>query len=163
MKTACPVTANVDFGRGHILDLLSCFKIDPSKKRFFGVSPRKLRVAASWLIFCIAYVEASSMAVLVTADRVIIASDGILTSVKDGTSTPSQFCKIYREGRVFYGAVGDYGIPGTKDDVWNMAKDAAKSKTMLEIYKVIESKMLKSLPRIVRRNKNADPETYASV
>lgn len=161
MKPACPVTADVDIGRGHILSLLSYFKIDPSKKRFFVVSPCKLQVAASWLIFCIAYAKASSMAVLVTTDRVIIASDGILTSVKDGTSTPSQFCKIHREGRIFYGAVGDYGIPGTKDDLWNMARDAARSKTMLGIYEVIESKMLKSLPRIVRRNRIADPKTYS--
>jgi hypothetical protein len=102
------------------------------------------------------------MAVLVTDNRIIIVADGVLTNVLNGVGKPDPipFCKIRREGDVFYGAVGDYGAPNTKTDVWRMAKRAAQSKVMLSVYDIIEPAMFKQLPLIVERNKSGDPQTY---
>jgi hypothetical protein len=159
MEPALPVITHVDVGTGYYFGLLASLKINLSEVRSLVVSSNKLWALVACLSSSVVSVQGSSMAVLVTTDGIIIASDGILTSVTNGVSTFSRFCKIRQEGNTFYGAVGDYGIPGTKGDVWAMARKAVKSKTMLGIYDLIEPDMFENLPQIAIRNKVAAPKT----
>jgi len=105
----------------------------------------------------------STMAVLITPDRIIIAADSVLTAVTNGSSSfNNKICKIRREGNTFYGAVGDDGVPGTKTDVWEIARTSIGSvKTIRNIYATVEPAIFGVLPEIVERNKVGDPKLYS--
>lgn len=107
-------------------------------------------------------VSGSSLVGLITSNRVIIAADSIQTAVTDGVSSFDKICKIRREGNRFYGAVGDYGVPGTVADVWAIARNGVcRATTAEDVYNIVEPAVFAVLPDIVERNRIADPKTYA--
>lgn len=106
-------------------------------------------------------VRGSSVAVVVTADRIIIAADSAQTAITNGARSFDTICKIGREGGTFYGAVGAYGISGTTS-VLSIAQNAAReSITITGLYDIVVPVMLNVLPEIVESNKISAPEIYA--
>jgi hypothetical protein len=125
------------------------------------VLSHKLWIAASCL-FLVSSAGATSVAIIVTGQTILIAADGIDTKTSNGVDSFEPYCKIRSQGSVFYAAAGDLSIPELNFNVWALARDAVrKSKTMQGISERIERSVLARLPSIVESSKVADPGNYA--
>jgi hypothetical protein len=126
------------------------------------VSPHKLWVALFVISFFSGLARATSIVVLVTQDRIIIASDGVVTAVTNGVESFPKFCKIRTDGNVYYAIAGDYGAPQTELDVWKITSESvAKSPNIIGILDSTEAAILNQLKAIAERNRLGDPKTYA--
>ena len=104
----------------------------------------------------------TAIVVVFSGDQIIIASDGVVTKIKNGVKTFPQFCKVRREGRFFYGISGDYGVPGTDYDVWKIAMESiTRSKDIMGIYDAVKSAILPKVESIAARNEVGDAEDYS--
>ena len=121
----------------------------------------KLWIVASCL-FLVSSARATSVAIMVTSQSILIAADGIDTKTTNGVDSFEPYCKIRNLGSVFYAAAGDLSIPEIDFNVWTLARDAVrKSKTMRGISDRMERTVLARLPSIVERSKVVDPGNYA--
>jgi hypothetical protein len=121
----------------------------------------KLWIAASGL-FLVSSARATSVAIIVTSQSILIAADGIDTKTSNGVDSFEPYCKIRNQGSVFYAAAGDLSIPALNFNVWTLARGAVrKSKTMQGIADRMERSVLARLPSIVESSKSADPGNYA--
>jgi hypothetical protein len=120
-----------------------------------------LRIAALCLLLAPG-VKGTSVAIMVTRDTILIASDGIETQTANGRDRFEPYCKIRNQGRVFYTAAGYHEIPEIHFNLWTLASDAVReSKSVRGICDRIERSVLARMPSIVERGKVADPNGYA--
>jgi hypothetical protein len=121
----------------------------------------KLRIAALCLLL-VPSAKGTSVAIMVTRDTILIASDGIETQTANGVDRFQPYCKIRNQGAVFYTAAGYHEIPEINFNLWTLARDAVReSKTMQGICDRIERSVLDRLRAVVERGKVADPSGYA--
>jgi hypothetical protein len=125
------------------------------------VPSAKLWIAAIALLLVPA-AGATSVAILVTSQTILIAADGIDTKTTNGHDSFEPYCKIRSEGSVFYTAAGDLSIPEINFNLWTLARGAVRgSQSMQEIAGRIERSVLDRLPAVIERSKVADPRAYA--
>ncbi len=161
MRPSLPVAANVDVGAGYDFKVLSGSKIGRAVNGPLIVPSHKLWAVAA-LFGCSMFARGTSVVALVSIDNAIIATDSVETVVTDGVKSFAAVCKIHKQGQTFYSVAGDYGIPGTKTDIWNIAENAVKaSGTTVGIFDVVEPEIFKVIPDILIANKRFDPATYA--
>ena len=162
MEPVLAVTTDVDVSAGNLVDQLTGAEIYCGKPRPLVVAPQKLWISTLCLIASLVPAYGTALVMLVTPGEIILAADSTLTAVSGGVSTfDGKTCKIRREGRRVYGAVGDYGTPGTEMDIWGIAKNAVKNaKTIKDIFRFVEPEIFRVVPELVRRSKIEAPESY---
>lgn len=123
----------------------------------------KLWAASLCWLLVPATAKGTAIAIMVTADRILIAADSAGTMTATGGVGISELtCKIRQEGSVFYTAAGYYEIPELGFNLWSLgANSIRKSRTMTGIYDLIERSVLDRLPAIVDQAKVGDPISYA--
>jgi hypothetical protein len=163
MKPALSIATHVNVGCKNQLNFFLC-RINTPNVGASVVSPYKLWLAAlCFILFPSA--RGTAVAVIVTSDAIFIAADGagsFGSPTTPGVETVEPYCKIHRQGEIFYVAAGFYESALINFNVRPLARDAAKhSRAMLEIYGLIEPAVLKKIPAIVQLSKVHDPDGYA--
>jgi hypothetical protein len=162
MEPVLPITIHVDFGARNNIDHCRHLSIDLRPALSSIVSSHKVGFAIIMLVVFAVLAKGTSIVLVVTNNRIIVASDGVVMKIEDGVSTFPPFCKIRKTGHVWYVVAGDYGMPGTTSDVWKIAENSiARSKKITDIYTALSPTMLGQLPNIVERNRVGDPKTYS--
>jgi hypothetical protein len=112
MKPRFSVAAHVNVGCKDNLHSLSR-KINPCDIHPLIVSSHKLWLTALCFFLLLApAASGTSIAIMVTGDRILIAADGAGATIAAGSIYRFEpYCKIRNQGSVFYTASGYYEVP----------------------------------------------------
>jgi len=165
VKPARSIATDVNIDPGYKFSFVKRIEVNVRPSARLIISSHKLWLAISLLIWLFsARASATSIVVFVGSDQIIIAADGVLTAISNGHATQLPFCKIRKSREVSFAVSGDYGVPGTNLDVFEMARKAVeKSKTLPEVYESVRSLVMPHLKTIADRNKVADPVRYSKL
>src|ERR1700722_1106893 len=121
MKPGLSITTNIKVRRRYILNaFIRTLKIG-EKSRAFIVSSHKAWILILLVAISATNLSATSVAVIVTPDFLIIASDSAVahTNPKGGEVTRiEQSCKMMSQENIFYIGVGEYSAPNLRFDLY---------------------------------------------
>jgi hypothetical protein len=159
MEPRSCVTANVDVCCVEHLNLLASRRIKRPEVDLSIVPSNKVCFAI--LSFVLAFpLFGTSEAIIVSADKIVIAADGAAGITIGNRKTVSKFCKTRHEGDKAYTMTGQYLL--NDFDVWAVLESAARrSKTVQDAIEAVQPVIYSHLPDIINYVKSANPAQYS--
>lgn len=166
MEPRPSIATDINIYTAHEFHFISTIEINAGPATAPVVSPHKLWLTIILLLIALftGNAEATTIVLFVGSDQIIIAADGVVTSMTDGHGAPQPFCKVRQSGETYYAIAGDYGPAKTDLDVWELVRTAlGKSNSLADVYASARSVIMPKLKAIADKNKVADPIRYSKL